>query len=131
MGVYIGQSTGFFVREKGEIHEGRAPADSVVVPGNLPSKCGTYSLYAAIIVKKVNAKTCAKIGINTLLRSVSEEKSFEIIIKIAMICYRYFFDALKIKTSTSSFTSTKNIIHQEYRIMSLSIFHFSNISLDD
>ncbi|QOL25120.1 2,3,4,5-tetrahydropyridine-2,6-dicarboxylate N-succinyltransferase [Thalassotalea sp. LPB0316] len=73
MGVYIGQSTRIFDRETGEVHYGRVPAGSVVVPGNLPSKCGTYSLYAAIIVKKVDAKTRAKVGINALLRSVSEE----------------------------------------------------------
>jgi len=69
MGVYIGQSTRIFDRETGEVHYGRVPAGSVVVPGNLPSKCGTYSLYAAIIVKKVDAKTRAKIGINELLRA--------------------------------------------------------------
>jgi 2,3,4,5-tetrahydropyridine-2-carboxylate N-succinyltransferase len=73
MGVYIGQSTRIFDRETGEVHYGRVPAGSVVVPGNLPSKCGTYSLYAAIIVKKVDAKTLAKVGINELLRSVSED----------------------------------------------------------
>ncbi|MDG1733546.1 MAG: 2,3,4,5-tetrahydropyridine-2,6-dicarboxylate N-succinyltransferase [Thalassotalea sp.] len=70
MGVYIGQSTKIFDRETGEVHYGRVPAGSVVVPGNLPSKCGTCSLYAAIIVKKVDAKTLAKTGINELLRSV-------------------------------------------------------------
>jgi len=68
MGVYIGQSTRIYDRETGEIHYGRVPAGSVVVPGNLPSKCGKYSLYAAIIVKKVDAKTRAKTGINELLR---------------------------------------------------------------
>lgn len=73
MGVYIGQSTRIFDRETGEVHYGRVPAGSVVVPGNLPSKCGTYSLYAAIIVKKVDTKTREKIGINALLRSVSDE----------------------------------------------------------
>ncbi|WP_286235463.1 2,3,4,5-tetrahydropyridine-2,6-dicarboxylate N-succinyltransferase [Thalassotalea sediminis] len=73
MGVYIGQSTRIYDRETGEVHYGRVPAGSVVVPGNLPSKCGTYSLYAAIIVKKVDAKTRAKVGINALLRSVSDE----------------------------------------------------------
>ncbi len=73
MGVYIGQSTRIFDRETGEIHYGRVPAGSVVVSGNLPSKCGTYSLYAAVIVKKVDAKTRAKVGINALLRSISEE----------------------------------------------------------
>jgi len=73
MGVYIGQSTRIFDRETGEVHYGRVPAGSVVVPGNLPSSCGTYSLYAAIIVKKVDAKTLAKVGINELLRSVADE----------------------------------------------------------
>lgn len=52
MGVFIGQSTKIFDRATGEIHYGRVPAGSVVVAGSLPSKCGTYSLYAAIIVKK-------------------------------------------------------------------------------
>ena len=68
MGVYIGQSTKIYDRETGEIHYGRVPAGSVVVSGNLPSKCGTYSLYAAIIVKKVDAKTRAKTSLNDLLR---------------------------------------------------------------
>lgn len=69
MGVYIGQSTRIYDRETGEIHYGRVPAGSVVVPGNLPGKDGNYSLYAAIIVKKVDAKTRSKVGINELLRS--------------------------------------------------------------
>lgn len=69
MGVYIGQSTRIYDRETGDIHYGRVPAGSVVVPGNLPGKDGSYSLYAAIIVKKVDAKTRAKVGINALLRS--------------------------------------------------------------
>ena len=68
MGVYIGQSTRIYDRETGEIHYGRVPAGSVVVSGSLPSKDGSYSLYAAIIVKKVDAKTRAKVGINALLR---------------------------------------------------------------
>ncbi|WP_026375691.1 2,3,4,5-tetrahydropyridine-2,6-dicarboxylate N-succinyltransferase [Aestuariibacter salexigens] len=68
MGVYIGQSTRIYDRETGETHYGRVPAGAVVVPGNLPSKDGSYSLYAAIIVKKVDAKTRAKVGINALLR---------------------------------------------------------------
>lgn len=68
MGVYIGQSTRIFDRETGEIHYGRVPAGSVVVSGSLPSKDGTHSLYAAVIVKKVDAKTRAKVGINELLR---------------------------------------------------------------
>ncbi|MGB1198763.1 MAG: 2,3,4,5-tetrahydropyridine-2,6-dicarboxylate N-succinyltransferase, partial [Thalassotalea sp.] len=73
MGVYIGQSTRIYDRETGETHYGRVPAGSVVVPGNLPSKCGSYSLYAAIIVKKVDAKTRAKVGINALLRAIDDE----------------------------------------------------------
>jgi len=69
MGVYIGQSTRIYDRETGEVHYGRVPAGSVVVSGNLPSKCGKYSLYCAVIVKKVDAKTRSKVGINELLRS--------------------------------------------------------------
>ena len=68
MGVYIGQSTKIYERETGEIHYGRVPAGSVVVPGSLPSACGKYSLYAAVIVKKVDAQTRAKTAINELLR---------------------------------------------------------------
>ena len=68
MGVYIGQSTKIYDRETGEVHYGRVPAGSVVVPGSLPSACGKYSLYAAIIVKKVDAQTRAKTAINDLLR---------------------------------------------------------------
>jgi 2,3,4,5-tetrahydropyridine-2-carboxylate N-succinyltransferase len=68
MGVYIGQSTKIYDRETGEVHYGRVPAGSVVVPGSLPSAGGKYSLYAAIIVKKVDAQTRAKTAINELLR---------------------------------------------------------------
>lgn len=68
MGVYIGQSTRIYNRETQEITYGRVPAGSVVVPGNLPSKDGQYSLYAAIIVKQVDEKTRGKVGINELLR---------------------------------------------------------------
>ena len=70
MGVYIGQSTRIYDRETGEIIYGRVPAGSVVVSGNLPSKDGKYSLYCAVIVKKVDAKTRAKVGINALLRDI-------------------------------------------------------------
>ncbi len=70
MGVYISQSTRIFDRETGTIHYGRVPAGSVVVSGSIPSACGTHSLYAAIIVKKVDAKTKAKVGVNALLRGV-------------------------------------------------------------
>ncbi|MBF0218654.1 MAG: 2,3,4,5-tetrahydropyridine-2,6-dicarboxylate N-succinyltransferase [Gammaproteobacteria bacterium] len=70
MGVYIGQSTKIYDRESGEVHYGRVPAGSVVVAGNLPSKDGKYSLYCAVIVKKVDEKTRAKVGINELLRDI-------------------------------------------------------------
>lgn len=70
MGVYIGQSTKIYDRETGEVHYGRVPAGSVVVSGNLPSKDGKYSLYCAVIVKKVDAKTLGKTGLNELLRSI-------------------------------------------------------------
>ncbi|HEY9099517.1 MAG TPA: 2,3,4,5-tetrahydropyridine-2,6-dicarboxylate N-succinyltransferase [Thiobacillus sp.] len=70
MGVYIGQSTKIFDRETGEVTYGRIPAGSVVVSGNLPSKDGTYSLYCAVIVKKVDEKTRSKVGINELLRGI-------------------------------------------------------------
>jgi 2,3,4,5-tetrahydropyridine-2-carboxylate N-succinyltransferase len=68
MGVYIGMSTKIYDRETGEVHYGRVPAGSVVVPGSLPSADGKYSLYCAVIVKKVDAQTRAKTGINELLR---------------------------------------------------------------
>jgi len=68
MGVYISQSTRIYDRETGTITYGRIPAGSVVVSGSLPSACGTHSLYAAIIVKKVDAKTRAKVAINDILR---------------------------------------------------------------
>ena len=70
MGVFIGQSTRIYDRATGEIHYGRVPAGSVVVSGNLPSKDGSYSLYCAVIVKKVDAKTRGKVGINELLRTI-------------------------------------------------------------
>lgn len=70
MGVYIGQSTRIFDRETGAVSYGRVPAGSVVVAGNLPSKDGQYSLYCAVIVKKVDAKTRSKVGINELLRDI-------------------------------------------------------------
>ena len=70
MGVYIGQSTKIYDRETGEVFYGRVPSGSVVVSGNLPSKDGSYSLYCAVIVKKVDAKTLGKVGINELLRGI-------------------------------------------------------------
>ena len=70
MGVFIGQSTRILDRESGEIIYGRIPAGSVVVPGNLPSRDGSYSLYCAVIVKQVDEKTRGKVGINELLRDI-------------------------------------------------------------
>jgi 2,3,4,5-tetrahydropyridine-2-carboxylate N-succinyltransferase len=70
MGVYISQSTKIYNRETGEIHYGRVPAGSVVVAGSLPSKDGTHNLYAAIIVKQVDAKTRGKVDLNDLLRGI-------------------------------------------------------------
>ncbi len=70
MGVYIGQSTRIYDRNSGEVSYGRIPAGSVVVPGNLPSPDGRYSLYCAVIVKRVDAKTRAKTGLNELLRNL-------------------------------------------------------------
>lgn len=70
MGVYIGQSTKIYDRETGTVTYGRVPAGSVVVSGNLPSKDGSYSLYCAVIVKKVDEKTLGKVGINELLRGI-------------------------------------------------------------
>ena len=68
MGVYISQSTPIYDRATGEITYGRIPSGSVVVSGNLPKDGGRYSLYAAIIVKRVDAQTRAKTSINELLR---------------------------------------------------------------
>ena len=70
MGVYIGQSTKIYDRESGQITYGKIPPGSVVVPGNLPSKDRSHSLYAAIIVKKVDEKTRTKVSINELLRDI-------------------------------------------------------------
>jgi len=70
MGVYLGQSTRIYNRTTGEISYGRIPAGSVVVAGNLPSDDGKYSLYCAVIVKQVDAKTRAKTGLNELLRNL-------------------------------------------------------------
>jgi 2,3,4,5-tetrahydropyridine-2-carboxylate N-succinyltransferase len=70
MGVYIGQSTKIYDRETGSVTYGRVPKGSVVVSGNLPSKDGSYSLYCAVIVKKVDEKNLGKVGINELLRGI-------------------------------------------------------------
>ncbi len=68
MGVYIGQSTKIYDRATGEVTYGRIPSGSVVVAGNLPSPDGKYSLYCAVIVKRVDAKTRASTSLNDLLR---------------------------------------------------------------
>jgi 2,3,4,5-tetrahydropyridine-2-carboxylate N-succinyltransferase len=70
MGVFIGQSTRIYDRDSGQVSYGRVPAGAVVVPGSLPAADGRYSLACAVIVKRVDAKTRAKIGINELLRGV-------------------------------------------------------------
>ncbi|MGH8121910.1 MAG: 2,3,4,5-tetrahydropyridine-2,6-dicarboxylate N-succinyltransferase [Rudaea sp.] len=69
MGVFIGQSTRIYDRATGKISYGRVPAGSVVVAGSLPAADGSHSLYAAVIVKQVDAKTRSKTSINDLLRS--------------------------------------------------------------
>jgi len=68
MGVYIGQSTPIYDRELDTVTYGRIPAGSVVVSGNLPKAGGKYSMYCAVIVKKVDAKTRATTSLNDLLR---------------------------------------------------------------
>ena len=68
MGVYVGQSTPIYDREQDTVSYGRIPAGSVVVSGNLPKAGGKYSLYCAVIVKKVDAKTRATTSLNDLLR---------------------------------------------------------------
>ena len=68
MGVYIGQSTPIYDRATDTVSYGRVPAGSVVISGSLPKDGGRYSLYAAIIVKRVDAQTRAKTSLNELLR---------------------------------------------------------------
>jgi 2,3,4,5-tetrahydropyridine-2,6-dicarboxylate N-succinyltransferase len=70
MGVFLGRSTRIYDRATGAVLHGRVPAGSVVVPGSLPSADGRYSLYCAVIVKRVDAQTRARTSINELLRSV-------------------------------------------------------------
>ncbi|MCI4566819.1 2,3,4,5-tetrahydropyridine-2,6-dicarboxylate N-succinyltransferase [Lysobacter sp. CFH 32150] len=72
MGVFIGQSTRIYNRMTGEISYGVVPPGSVVVSGSLPAKDGSHSLYCAVIVKQVDAKTRAKTSINDLLRGHAE-----------------------------------------------------------
>ncbi len=68
MGVFIGASTKIYDRDTGEIHMGKVPAYSVVVPGSMPSSKGEASLYCAVIVKTVDEKTRSKTSVNELLR---------------------------------------------------------------
>ena len=70
MGVFIGQSTPIYDRENGQISYGRVPAGAVVVAGSLPKDGGRYNLTCAVIVKRVDAQTRAKVGINELLRDL-------------------------------------------------------------
>jgi 2,3,4,5-tetrahydropyridine-2,6-dicarboxylate N-succinyltransferase len=69
MGVFIGQSTKIYDRATGEVHYGRVPSGSVVVPGRLPASDGSHALACAVIVKRVDAATRAKTSINDLLRT--------------------------------------------------------------
>jgi 2,3,4,5-tetrahydropyridine-2,6-dicarboxylate N-succinyltransferase len=68
MGVFIGQSTRVYDRTTGEVTYGRVPSGSVVVSGSLPSSDGKYSLYCAVIVKRVDAQTRSRTSLNDLLR---------------------------------------------------------------
>ncbi len=69
MGVFLGQSTRIYNRATGEISTGRVPAGAVVVAGSLPASDGSHSLYAAVIVKQVDAKTRSRTSVNELLRA--------------------------------------------------------------
>lgn len=71
MGVYIGQSTKIYHREKNKIYYGRVPSGSVVVPGTLPDPKSQCHLYCAVIVKTVDQKTRDKTSINDILREES------------------------------------------------------------
>ncbi len=72
MGVFLGQSTRIYNRATGEVGYGSVPPYSVVVSGQLPSKDGSHSLYCAVIVKQVDAKTRSKTSINELLRGLAD-----------------------------------------------------------
>jgi len=71
MGVFLGQSTRIYDREADQVSYGRVPAGAVVVPGSLPGANGRYSLDCAVIVKRVDQRTRAKVGINELLRQAA------------------------------------------------------------
>ena len=72
MGVFLGASTRIYDRTTQTILQGEVPPGSVVVPGTLPAKDGSHSLYCAVIVKRVDAQTRAKTSINELLRASAE-----------------------------------------------------------
>jgi 2,3,4,5-tetrahydropyridine-2-carboxylate N-succinyltransferase len=72
MGAFLGQSTRIYNRATGEVSYGYVPPGSVVVSGQLPAKDGSHSLYCAVIVKQVDAKTRSKTSINDLLRGLAE-----------------------------------------------------------
>lgn len=69
MGVHLGQSTRILDRETGQVSFGRVPAGAVVVPGSMPSACGTHHLLCAVVVKRVDAATRAKVGITEIMRA--------------------------------------------------------------
>ena len=71
MGVFLGQSTRVYNRATGEVTYGSVPPYSVVVSGQLPAADGSHSLYCAVIVKQVDAKTRSKTSINDLLRGLA------------------------------------------------------------
>ena len=72
MGVFLSQSTRIYNRATGEVSYGYIPPYSVVVSGSLPSKDGTHSLYCAVIVKQVDARTRSKTSVNDLLRGLAD-----------------------------------------------------------
>ena len=80
MGVFLGQSTRIVDRNSGEVHVGRVPAGSVVVPGSLPARTPKFAdgsvapnLACAVIVKRVDARTKSKTAINDLLRDALQQ----------------------------------------------------------
>ena len=72
MGVFLGQSTRIYNRMTGQTSYGVVPPGSVVVSGQLPAQDGSHSLYCAVIVKQVDARTRAKTSINELLRGLAD-----------------------------------------------------------
>src|SRR5690606_39469507 len=68
MGVFLGQSTRIYDRATGEVGYGRIPPYSVVVSGQLPAADGSHSLYCAVIVKRVDARTRATTSVNDPLQ---------------------------------------------------------------